>query len=84
MSRSIRFENELTIHKISENIPILSDALNTWDSVTIDIMNVRKMDVAAVQMLIAAKKESQKTGKELTVRFSAAATDLLTLIGVRL
>jgi hypothetical protein len=35
-------------------------------------------------MLIAAKKESQKTGKELTLRFSAAAMDLLTLIGVRL
>lgn len=84
MSAVITFNNELTIDELYKNVNILRDAFLKWDEVKVDITNVKKIDTAAIQMLIAAKKECQECGKNLSFMTSEEVDRVLLLMGIQL
>ncbi|MDI6728488.1 MAG: STAS domain-containing protein [Thermodesulfovibrionales bacterium] len=84
MSTLITFNDELTIDELYKNVSTLRDAFLKWDEVKVDITNVRKIDTAAIQMLIAAEKECQECGKSLSFMTSGEVDRILSLIGIQL
>ncbi|WP_333656079.1 STAS domain-containing protein [Dissulfurispira sp.] len=50
----------------------------------VDITNVKKIDTAAIQMLIAAKRECQECGKSLSFMTSEEVDRVLLLMGIQL
>jgi ABC-type transporter Mla MlaB component len=84
MSAVITFKDELTIDELYKNVNMLRDAFLKWDEVKVDITNVKKIDTAAIQMLIAAKRECQECGKSLSFMTSEEVDRVLMLMGIRL
>ena len=83
MSKSIKLKDEFTIDGLVEDAHNLKDALSRLDEVVIDATNVKKTDIAALQMLIAAKKESRGKGKSLILRVSDEMSHLQELTGIK-
>jgi ABC-type transporter Mla MlaB component len=84
MSAVITFKDELTINELYKNVNTLNDAFLKWDEVKVDITNVKNIDTAAIQMLIAAKKECHEKGKRFIIMMSGAVSNMLSFIGVQL
>ena len=84
MSGTITLRDGLTINVIEESISQFRDAISRWSDLTIDAMNVKEIDIAAVQMLVAVKKEYQEKGKRLVFRVSDAVSNTLSLTGIQL
>lgn len=84
MTGTITFRDELTINQIEDGINKFRDAVSRWNELIIDITGVEKIDVAAVQMLVAAKKECLGSGKRLAFRMSDAVSNMISLIGIQL
>ncbi len=84
MSGTITLDSELTINRIAEVLNKLKEALMKWDEVTVDISGVKKIDVAGIQMLVAAQKECDNRGNRLILMKSDEVADFLSLIGVQL
>jgi ABC-type transporter Mla MlaB component len=84
MSGVITFNNELTINDLYKNVNTLKDAFLKWNEVKVDATNVKKIDTAAIQMLIAAKKECQECGKSLSFMTSGDVDRVLLSMGIRL
>lgn len=84
MTGTITFRDELTINQIADGINKFRDAVNRWNELIIDITGVEKIDVAAVQVLVAAKKECLGNGKILAFRMSDAVSNMMSLIGIKL
>lgn len=84
MSAVVTFKDELTINELHENVNTLRDAFLKWDEVKVDITNVKKIDTAAIQMLIAAKRECQERGKSLCFMTSEEVDRVLLLMGIQL
>jgi ABC-type transporter Mla MlaB component len=85
MSGIVTFKkDELTIDKLHEHANSLKDALMRWDETTVDITSVKRIDVAAAQVLIAAQKECQTNGKSLTFMTSDTVSIMLTSMGLQL
>jgi ABC-type transporter Mla MlaB component len=78
----IVFRDELTIHNIPDNIGALRDAVIRLDEMTVDIRGVRKFDIAALQMLVALKKECAEKGKKLTFMIPDALIHRLQFVGL--
>ena len=83
MSEDIKFKEELTIENLLENAGNLKDALIRSDEVVVDATDVRKVDVAALQLLISAKKECRQKGKNLVLRISDEISRLQLLTGIQ-
>lgn len=84
MHGTITFRDEFTINQLSEGICELKDAMGKWDEVTVDIGEAKTVDIAAMQMLVAARKECEKTGRKLILRMSDTAKKFLSCTGVEL
>jgi ABC-type transporter Mla MlaB component len=84
MQDSLVFKNDLTIDDLLQNTAILRDALSKWDRITVDVTDVQKIDVAAIQMLIATKKECESSGKNLIIRSSEKINEMMSFIGLKL
>lgn len=84
MTGTVIFIDELAIDKILDNARTLLSELNNNDELTVDITGVTKVDVAALQMLIAAKKECEASGKKLVVKTSGEVNDMLLFMGLQL
>lgn len=84
MNGTITFRDEFTINQLSEGVCELKDAMVKWDEVIVDIGEAKTVDIAAIQMLVAAKKECDKTGRKLVVKMSDAALKFLLSTGVNL
>jgi ABC-type transporter Mla MlaB component len=84
MQDSLVFKNDLTIDDLLQNTAILRDALSKWDRITVDVTDVQKIDVAAIQMLIAAKKECENSGKKINFMTSGAVDRMLYCMGLEL
>lgn len=80
----ITLKDEFTMNNLPEWISNLKDSLSKWDVVVVDTAEVKKVDIAAIQMLIAAQKECLKNGHEFILRKSDAVTNLLRSVGIRL
>lgn len=84
MTGTITLGGEMTIGRIGECINDLRDAIDRWDEVRVDAGDVETVDVAAIQMLIAAHKECEGNGRKLSLKKSDAIKHLLSSIGVEL
>jgi anti-anti-sigma regulatory factor len=84
MTGTITFSEDLTIDRIGECINDLRNAMDRWDEVRVDAGDVRTVDVAAIQMLIAARKECEGNGRKISLNKSDAMKRLLSSIGVEL
>ncbi len=84
MTGTITFRDELTINQIKDGINKFRDAASRWNELIIDITGVEKIDVAAVQMLVAAKKECLGIEKRLAFRMSDAVSSMMSMIGIQL
>jgi anti-anti-sigma regulatory factor len=82
MSAVITFKDELTINELYKNVNTLNDAFLKWDEVKVDITNVKNIDTAAIQMLIAAKKECHEKGKRFIINMSGDVSNTLLSIGI--
>lgn len=83
MLEDIKFMDDFTINKLSENMDSLRSVLNKADEVVVDISGVKKVDVAALQMLIAAQKECRNRGKNITFKISNEISNFQSLTGIR-
>lgn len=84
MSGILTFRDEFTINELHENANSLKDAFIRWDDVTVDIADVKRIDIAAIQMLIAARKEWHANGKNLIFKTSDEVADMLSIAGIQL
>ena len=84
MVGQITFQDELTINNLSEIAVNLRDAFKRYDEVTVDITDVKHIDIAALQVLIAAKKECLNRNKNLIIKMGDAVSSMLSFNGVRL
>jgi anti-anti-sigma regulatory factor len=69
---------------LSESMTSLKDSFSREGAVLVDTEEVTKIDIAAVQMLVAAHKESLKNGRELILRKSDKVKRLLKSMGVEI
>jgi anti-anti-sigma factor len=80
----ITYRNEFTVNLIRSEISGLRKALEDWDDVIIDVTEVRTFDTAAIQLLVAAKKECMQRGHEMVLRKSQETARLLKSLGIDL
>lgn len=84
MQGTVRLENEFTIGQIAERNDDLIEAVKNWDEVIVDMSELKRLDVAALQVLIAAKKECDKLGHSMIFLNSNIMTDMLLSTGTKL
>lgn len=84
MEQSVILTDAFTIREVSEQLRQLQEAVGRNDAVTVDARQVRTVDVAALQMLVAARKECSQKGKRLTVLPSDEVTALQSSTGIEL
>ncbi len=84
MKGTVTFKDDLTINQITESIGKFRQLISKWNELVIDITDIQRIDVAAVQMLIAAQKECRDKGKKLVIRMSDATSHMLFLNGIEL
>jgi ABC-type transporter Mla MlaB component len=84
MSGTIALTDRLTIKEVSVGMNTVKAALENCDEVVVDATGVREIDVSAVQLLIAVKKECRNRGKKLILNTSDTVGNLMTLFGIPL
>lgn len=85
MSSVITLEQECTIYQAAQLRQQLSDALIAGDGLQLDLSAIDEMDCSAAQILLWLASEAQRLDKPLSlVRLSAAARELLTMLGLLL
>ncbi len=83
MSSTITLDEECTIYQAAQLRQQLADALIASDSLTVDLSAVGEMDSSAAQVLLWLNSEAARLQKTLAlVRLSAAARELLTMLGL--
>ncbi len=84
MEGTATFKGELTIDELSDTARILCGELMNNDGLIVDTTGVTKVDIASIQLLIAAKKECMANGKSFVVKTSGEVKDLLLFTGLQL
>lgn len=85
MSSVITLEQECTIYQAAQLRQQLSDALVVGDGLQLDLSAIDEMDCSAAQILLWLAGEAQRLDKPLSlIRLSAAARELLTMLGLLL
>lgn len=84
MTGTITFKDELTIDHLTAVTERLKDAIKSWDEVMVDAAAAEKIDTAAVQLLIAAKKECENMGHRMRFRMSGAIKNTIASTGIQL
>lgn len=84
MAETITFKDELTINQMEWVINNFRDAVSRMDEIVIDITGIGRIDIAAIQVLIAFKKECIKKGKDLIFLMSDAVKNMTSQIGIEL
>lgn len=82
MARVIKFKDELTIDNVSDEIKELRKAVATVDEITVDLNDTSRVDLAALQMLVAAQKECMYFGRQLTVTRPQHISNMLGMMGM--
>lgn len=80
----ITFRDECTINTLRADFEALRQGLQQWDDIVVDTAEVTKIDIASLQMLLAAKKECLRKGREFVIRKSETVTQLLRATGIQL
>jgi anti-anti-sigma factor len=76
-------EGELTIYRAAELHPVLLDAVHTQDAPALDLSGVTEFDCAGLQLLLVARREARRLGKDLPLQgASPAVRDAFALLGL--
>ena len=76
-------DGEMTIYRAAELHPVLLDAVRTHDAPALDLSEVTEFDCAGVQLLLVARREARRLGKELVLHAaSPAVRDAFALLGM--
>jgi anti-anti-sigma factor len=78
------FKGELSIHELDELKGFLEKSLKSGRDIAISLAKVRFIDIAALQLLIAFKKEWEPEAKFLISDVSAEIEDILSLSGLKM
>lgn len=77
---SASLEGEMTIYTAAQLKPVLLALLDECHAAELDLSQVAEIDTAGMQLLLLAKREAARAGKELRlVGHSAAVVDALDL-----
>jgi anti-sigma B factor antagonist len=77
---SVAFSGELDIYGVTDANEILRGALNDAQRVEVDLHDIEAVDGAGLQMLMAAKLEAVRLGRELLlVQHSEAVVEAIEL-----
>ncbi len=80
----VTLEEDTGIKKIRQFQSALRDAIRAPDEVMLDFSAVRRLDCAAVQVLLAAAREMRETSKSMKMRgVNEAVRNQLYLCGLR-
>lgn len=63
----LALNDDLTIYHALEQKHRLLDALAGTDDLELDLLQVREIDTAGLQLLILLKREAQRAGKHVTI-----------------
>src|SRR4051794_22582880 len=78
-------EGEMTIYRAAELKPALLEAVRTHDAPAFDLSAVTDFDSAGLQLLLIARQEAARLGKQLAVpAASPAVRDVFALLGMSL
>jgi anti-sigma B factor antagonist len=76
-------EGEMTIYRAAELYPVLLDAVRAHDAPALDLSGVTEFDCAGMQLLLVARREARRLGKDLVLRgASPAVRDAFALLGM--
>lgn len=84
MEKRLVLTDAFTIMEIVDRATQLKEAFEEHSAVTVDARQVREIDIAALQMLVAAQKECSQKGKRLTIIPSDEVTALQSSTGIEL
>ncbi|MCX7794335.1 MAG: STAS domain-containing protein [Thermodesulfovibrionales bacterium] len=80
----VTLQGDLTIAQVPEFMQDLRVAMRVWDEIVLDIKDVNRVDVAALQMLLAAVKECEKNGKKLTIQKTPLLDGITSQFGINI
>ena len=66
-------EGEMTIYRAAELHTVLLDAVHTNDAPALDLSLVTEFDCAGMQLLLVARREARRLGKELVLQAASPA-----------
>ena len=66
-TQRLTLNEDLTIYHALEQKNQLLDALSLSETLELDLLQVRDIDTAGLQLLILLKKEAQRTGKRVAI-----------------
>jgi len=76
-------EGEMTIYRAAELHPVLLDAVRTHAAPALDLSSVTEFDCAGMQLLLVARCEALRLGKQLVLHgASPAVRDAFALLGM--
>lgn len=75
---------DLTINQIPEFMQDLRIAMKVWDEIVLDVKDVKKVDIPALQMILAAVKECEKNGKKIVLQKSPFMESITDQLGIAL
>ena len=79
----IELQGELTIYQAQEVNAVLRENVADSRSLEINLQNVTEVDTAGIQLLLAAKRESERLGKKMSmVSHSNAVVEVLDLLNI--
>jgi anti-anti-sigma factor len=78
------FKGELSIHELDELKGFLEKSLKGERDIAISLAKVRFIDIAALQLLIAFKKQWKPETKFLISDVSSEVEDILSLSGLKM
>lgn len=84
MAEHIVLHETFTIHDLEEGIHSFRDAVSTCREMVIDGTNVKDIDTAALQLLVAIKKECLERGKRWALTPSDEMRALQSATGIEL
>lgn len=74
----VHIDGALTIYEVARDKPVLLEVLQQAADLEIDLHRVDQLDTAGLQLLVLAKREAQRRGKQVRlVAHSPATLDVL-------
>ena len=76
-SVELAFNGEMTIQQAQEIKVLLLDNIQRSQEITINLQELKQIDMAGLQLLIAAVKSAQADGKSLTITHGSLIDEVI-------
>lgn len=84
MTERIVLDETFTIHDLGQRVHTFRDAVRSCQEMVIDGTRVQEIDTAALQMLVAIKKECIEQGRQWVFTPSDSMRTLQSVVGIEL